>query len=43
MTVTDIGITYSPNHVLKHSKPGKKLAVSTPGHTTAKLYVLQIV
>ena len=32
--------TYSPNHVLKHSKPGKKLAVSTPGHTTAKVYVL---
>ena len=25
MTVTDIGVTFSPNHVLKHSKPGKKL------------------
>ena len=23
--VTDIGVTFSPNHVLKHSKPGKKL------------------
>ena len=25
MKVTDIGVTFSPNHVLKHSKPGKKL------------------
>ena len=25
MTVTDIGVTFSPNYVLKHSKPGKKL------------------
>ena len=25
MTVTDIGITFSQNHVLKHSKIGKKL------------------
>ena len=25
MTVTDIGVTFSVNHVLKHSKPGKKL------------------
>ena len=25
MEVTDIGVTFSPNHVLKHSKPGKKL------------------
>ena len=25
MTVTDIGVTFSLNHVLKHSKPGKKL------------------
>ena len=25
MTVTDIGVTFSPNHVLKHSKPGTKL------------------
>ena len=25
MTVTDIEVTFSPNHVLKHSKPGKKL------------------
>ena len=24
MTVTDIGVTFSPNHVFKHSKPGKK-------------------
>ena len=24
-TVTDIGVIFSPNHVLKHSKPGKKL------------------
>ena len=27
MTVTDIGVTFSPNHVLKHSKPGKKLDI----------------
>ena len=25
MTITDIGVTFSPNHVLKHSKPEKKL------------------
>ena len=25
MTVTDIGVTFSSNHALKHSKPGKKL------------------
>ena len=25
MTVTDIGVTFSPNPVLKHSKPEKKL------------------
>ena len=25
MTVTDIGVTFSPNHALKHSKSGKKL------------------
>ena len=25
MTVTDIRVTFSPHHVLKHSKPGKKL------------------
>ena len=25
MTVTDMKITFSPNHVLKHLKPGKKL------------------
>ena len=25
MTVTDIGVTFSPTHVLKHLKPGKKL------------------
>ena len=25
MTVTDIKVTFSPHHVLKHSKPGKKL------------------
>ena len=25
MAVTDIGVTFSPNHILKHSKPGKKL------------------
>ena len=25
MTVTDKGVTFSPNHVLKHSKPGTKL------------------
>ena len=25
MTVTNIGVPFSPNHVLKHSKPGKKL------------------
>ena len=24
MTVTDIRVTFSPNHVLKHLKPGKK-------------------
>ena len=26
MTLTDIGVTFLPNHVLKHSKPGKHLA-----------------
>ena len=25
MTVTDTEVTFSPNHVLKHSKPGRKL------------------
>ena len=25
ITVTDMGVTFSPNHVLKHSKPVKKL------------------
>ena len=25
MTIADIGVTCSPNHVLIHSKPGKKL------------------
>ena len=25
ITVTNIGVTFSPNHVLKHSKPVKKL------------------
>ena len=25
MTITDIEVTFSPNHVLKHSKPEKKL------------------
>ena len=25
MTVTTIGVTFSPNHVFKHSKPGKEL------------------
>ena len=25
MTVTDIGVTFLPSHVLKHLKPGKKL------------------
>ena len=25
VTVTDKGVTFSPNHVLKHSKPGTKL------------------
>ena len=25
MAVTDIEVTFSPNHDLKHSKPGKKL------------------
>ena len=25
LTVIDIGVTFSPNHVLKHSKSGKKL------------------
>ena len=25
MAVTDIGVTFSPNHVFKHSKPGKEL------------------
>ena len=25
MTVTDIGVTFSVNHVFKHLKPGKKL------------------
>ena len=25
LTVIDIGVTFSPNHVLKHSKPGEKL------------------
>ena len=25
MIVTDIGVTYLPNYVRKHSKPGKKL------------------
>ena len=25
MTVTDIGVTFSPNHVLKYSEPGKKM------------------
>ena len=25
MTVTDIAVTFSANHVVKHSKPGKKL------------------
>ena len=25
MTIADIGVTFSPNHVLIHSKPGKKL------------------
>ena len=25
MAVTDTGVTFSPNHVLKHSKPGNKL------------------
>ena len=25
MTVTDIGVTFSVNHVLKYSKPGKKI------------------
>ena len=25
MTVSDIGVKFSPNNVLKHSKPGKKL------------------
>ena len=24
MTATDIAVTFSPNHVAKHSKPGKK-------------------
>ena len=26
MTVTDIGVAFSPNHVLKQPKPGKKLS-----------------
>ena len=40
ITVTDIGVAFSPNHVLKHSKPRKKLDRSTIGHITTKRYVL---
>ena len=43
MTVTDIGVTFSPNYVLRHSKPGKKLDRSTIGHITRKRDVLLIV
>ena len=40
MTVTDIGVIFSPNHVLKHSKPGKKLDSSHYLAYHNKSYVL---
>ena len=40
MTVTDIGVIFPLNHVLKNSKPGKNWTVSTMPHITTKSYLL---
>ena len=41
MTVADIGVTFSPNNVLKHSKPGKELdSCHYRAYHDKKLYVV---
>ena len=40
MTVADIGVTFSPNNVLKHSNQERNWTVATIGRTTTKSYTL---